>query len=194
MNQLQPPGAGLPTIERHLLNGLFKTACMALSDKLILNSFSRESELLYQIAEHDNVYDVFYPLQIPRVIGIEDSSRKWSVMMVLEHLCLTNLDIMKAIEALTSGVVPRGEIAIEMYKPREDLDFTVLDRYREVNSRYISTVRTILDQKGRLSTKLRYPHPWFGLLNAHQWHCLAWIHQRVHRRQAKKIVAMLGVI
>lgn len=193
MNRLEPPGAGLPATERMILRAALGLGSIVVSDRFILNRFAQESDMLYQIADHDNSYDVFQKLLIPRVIGIEDSSRDWSILMILEHLCLANVDIMNAIVALSEGIVPRGEIAVEFYKPRENVDIDVLDRYLEINSRYVETVGQIVEQRGGLSGPLRYAHPWFGMLTAHQWHCLACVHQQVHRRQAKKLIAMLGV-
>jgi len=45
--------------------------------------------------------------------------------------------------------------------------------------------REVADRNSR--TTLR--HPWFGEMNAHQWHCLAAMHQSVHRKQMQRILA-----
>jgi hypothetical protein len=34
----------------------------------------------------------------------------------------------------------------------------------------------------------RHLHPWFGALNAKQWHSLAAMHQGIHRRQIEFII------
>jgi hypothetical protein len=44
---------------------------------------------------------------------------------------------------------------------------------------------------GILDRRVRHPHPWFGPMTAHDWHCLAAIHHRVHRRQLERIVGKL---
>ena len=190
---LQPPGAGLPALERATLNIAFKTAAAVFSDRQALRLLRRDSAELLRLADEDESYDVFQVLVIPRVIGIEDSSRNWSVLMVLEHLCLTNHDMLEIIKALVDGIVPRGEVDVAMYKPAPNIGYDVLDRFRDLTQVYVATVEQLLESRGNLETSARYRHPWFGRLNAHQWHCLAAVHQRIHRRQMQKLVAMLGV-
>ncbi len=164
------------------------------TDKFALRMFRRGTkELLHLASGEDESYDVFQSLLIPRVIGIEDSSRNWSVMMVLDHLCLTNRDILNVVKSLSDGVVPRGEIDVAMYKPSASLNYDVLDRFREINDEYDDTVARIIQSRGSLQSPARFKHPWFGQLSAHQWHCLAMVHQRIHRRHMLKIIAMLGV-
>jgi hypothetical protein len=190
---LQPPGAGLPALERVTLNFIFKTAAAVVPARQALKLFRRESAELLRLADEDESYDVFQILIIPRVIGIEDSSRNWSVLMVLEHLFLTNKDMLEIIKALVDGVVPRGEVDVAMYKPEPNIGYDVLNRYRDLNNEYEESIERLLQSRGNLNTAARYRHPWFGRLDAHQWHCLAAIHQRIHRRQMQKLVAMLGV-
>lgn len=192
-DQLKPPGAGLPGWERQVLDLSLKVASTVVSDRNALNMFRNETNLLIQLAEGDESYDPFQKLVIPRVIGIEDSSRNWSVMMVIEHLCLANRDILTAIQALFEGITPRGEIDIALYKPSPDITYEIMNHYREVTDEYLMTVERLIETRGRLQTAARFRHPWFGLLNAHQWHCFAAFHQRIHRRQAQKLIAMLGV-
>ncbi len=190
---LQLPGAGLPTLERSALNMIFKASAAVLSARQALRLFRRDSAELLRLADDDESYDVFQILLIPRVIGIEDSSRNWSVMMVLEHLCMTNRDMLNIVKALNDGVVPRGEVDIEFYKPTTDVGYEVMDRFSSLTDEYTQTIERLLDSRGNLELAVRYRHPWFGMLNAHQWHCLAAAHQRIHRRQMQKLVAMLGV-
>jgi hypothetical protein len=192
-NELQMPGAGLPKSEHAILNVAFKIGCSVLSDARALKIFSSVSTKIHQLVDNDESFDAFQPLLIPRVIGIEDSSRNWSAMMVVEHLCQTNTDMLKVIQALMDGVVPRGEIDVALYKPEEDLSYETLDRYLKIKSDYEQTIGRLLEEHGSLESKKRYAHPWFGKLNAHQWHCLTAVHQRIHRRQLHKLIAMLGV-
>ena len=193
-NDLQPPGAGLPALEKAILNATFKTATAIVSDKWALKLFLRESDCLLRIAdEDDESYDVFQSLLLPRLMGIEDSSRNWSVLMILDHLNQTNRDMLNIVKALLEGVVPRGEIDIALYKPSPDVEIDVIDRYRNLQEEYIETIERLIKSRGTFGSNVRYAHPWFGLLDAHQWHCLTGIHQRLHRRQAQKLVAMLGV-
>jgi len=190
----QPPGAGLPWLESAALNAFFKLGTAIMSDRSAMKLFSKESDRLLQYADDGGEsYDISQELLIPRVIGIEDSSRNWSVLMVLEHLCMTNRDMLMGINSMLNGVVPGFDARIEDYKPSPDVGFDVIERYRQMSSDYIGNVESLIKSRGSLRTSVRYLHPWFGPLDAHQWHCLVGVHQRVHRRQAQKIIAMLGV-
>lgn len=176
-----------------MLKFALNSLSVILSDRQSLKLFQGETEELIRIFDEDNGYDVFESLLIPRVVGIEDSSRRWSVAMVLEHLCLTNTDMHKAIASLSAGIVPRGEIDVALYKPDPEIGIDVRERLLSINAEYSRLIQTLLESAGRLRRKPRYRHPSFGDLSAHQWHVLAALHQRIHRRQAQKIVAMLGV-
>ena len=193
MTDLQLPGAGLPWYERDTLNFLFKTGAHLLSDRATLNIFRAETSELLRIAYDDESFDVFEKLQIPRVIGIEDSSRNWSVAMVLDHLCLTNAEMIVAVDSLSKGIVPKGIVDIALYKPNPNVGIDVFDRFAAVNERYVNSIESLLEAGARLNRRPVFPHPWFGWLGPHQWHVLAAFHQRIHRRQVQKIVAMLGV-
>lgn len=187
------PESGIPNWEKSFLNVVFKAGSLVLSDNSALAMFQAESDEIHRLATEDNSYDVFDPLLIPRMMGIEESSRRWSVMMVLEHLCMVNRDMLRVIESLSSGVVPRGKIDISLYKPQPDLGYETAEEFVEVNNEFLLRCFDLIRANGRLKSKFKYRHPWFGPLNAHQWCCLAAVHQRIHRRQAQKIIAMLGV-
>ena len=192
--QLQEPGAGLPTLEAAFLNAFFKFGTVIMSDRSAMKLFNKESDRLLQYAdEGGQSYDISQELLIPRVMGIEDSSRNWSVLMVLEHLCMTNHDMLIGINSLVKGMTPHFDAKIKNYKPSRDVGFDVIQRYQQICSDYVGNIESMIRSRGSLRSSVRFEHPWFGLLDAHQWHCLVGVHQRVHRRQAQKIIAMLGV-
>lgn len=193
-NDLQPPGAGIPAFERFALNAGLKTAAALMTDKFVLRRIQSDAKVILDMAECESQsYDVTDPIVTPRVIGIEDSSRNWSVLMVLEHLCLVNTELTKLVAALVDGIVPKGEIDIALYKPSDEIGYDVIPRFENVTNDYAIMVTGLINKHGNLNLPARYPHPWFGSLNAHQWHCLVAAHQKIHRRQLQKIIAMLGV-
>ena len=106
---------------------------------------------------------------IPRVRGLEDSSRFWSVCMTLEHLVIVDSSIGGCIESLAKGVVPPGEASTAAVKPNPTADAGVIDRFEAVARDYLSRV----DGLANLRTKEAYRHPWFGPLNALNWHRMA---------------------
>ena len=116
----------LPRIERSALSGLLSTSSIFLSERNLLRLFRWETRKLKRLLDDDESYDVFQVIKIPRVIGVSESNRSWSVLMVIDHLCLVIEDCRKAIVALSDGVEPRGEIDLSFYAPREDVGFDVL--------------------------------------------------------------------
>ena len=136
------------------LNVVFKTSAAVFSDRQASRLFRRDSVELLRLADDDESYDVFQILMIPRVIGIEDSSRNWSVMMVLEHLCLTNRDMLRIIKALVDGIVPRGEVDIAMYKPIARCRLRCAGSFHELTKDYIATIERLLESRGNLETSL----------------------------------------
>lgn len=180
----------MPTVERVLLNSWFKVGSLITSDERALASFEREVETILAIVDSADLIDLCEQELIGRITGIEDSSRNWSVLMVLEHLCMVNSDILKIIGALRRGIVPKGSVAIDYYKPIVDLDFEVVDRFKANSFDYLEFVRAY----GVLKSSVTYPHPWFGQLTAHQWNVLAAAHIRIHRKQVQAIVAQRGVV
>lgn len=193
-NETEPPGGGLPTLEHAFLNVTFKIGTAIMSDNAAIKLFNKEADRLLKFADDGGeAYDVSQELLIPRVMGIEDSSRNWSVLMVLEHLCMTNRDMLMGINSLLNGIEPHFVADTKNYKPPNDVGFDTIERYRQLCSDYVGNIESLIKSRGSLRSSVRFAHPWFGPLDAHQWHCLVAIHQRIHRRQAQKIIAMLGV-
>ena len=168
LQNLQRPGAGLPGFERTVLNGLLRLKCLLTSDSRSLANFQKESEILLAIFDAGDLNDVCEQVLIGRITGIEDSSRNWSLLMVLEHLSMVNSDMLKVIDALNRGIVPKGEVAIDLYKPIADLDLDVVERFKNTTYDFLEIVAA----HGKLDSRLTYAHPWFGELNSHQWKCL----------------------
>ena len=189
MSAHDDPNTGLPTFEKFYLNAFFKIGCAISSDSSVLTNFETSSKEILKIVEEQDYGVLSQQILIPRLQGIEHSSRNWSVLMVLDHLALVNQTIMDTIRALRNESHPFQKIHIADFKPDPDVDADAVERFRDINGRYINFVRS----HAPLKTNLLWEHPWFGLLDGHQWHCLGLAHQRIHRRQIYKILAMIGV-
>ena len=187
-NELQRPGAGLPELERLLLSAGLNIGSAFISKRRALNRFKRESQKIWELIDQTDIPIASEPRLISRMMGMEDSSRDWSLLMVVHHLCLVNTDVLKIINALCDGVTPHGTLDIADYKPDPDVDLDVLDRFRMLND----DLEAAVESKKSLRSVAQMRHPWFGALSAHGWLCLAAVHQGLHCRQAKRVLAKIG--
>jgi hypothetical protein len=85
-------------------------------------------------------------------------------------------------------MLPDSSVAIADFKPDADCDASVIEAFAKTARAFQREATGLLP----LRTRLRLNHPWFGPLGGRQWLTLAAAHHRIHRRQARKIVAMLG--
>ncbi len=190
MRELDQPGAGLPPSEIFFLNAVFKTASVFVSDQRALRMFQREADTIMEIATTIDVDLASRPVLIPRLQGIEDSSRHWSVLMTIDHLNIVNSEILNVITALQKNETVGTVVDVAAYKPNPDVGIEVIDQFQSMNDRY----QEMVQQHKPLKSMARHDHPWFGGLDGHLWHCLAAAHMRIHRRQIRKILAVHGIV
>jgi len=186
---LAPPGAGLPAPELMLARAGFALTRRLMRDSKVTALFSSEGHRIMGMARSTPLHLALQPTLIKRPFCIEDSSRNWSVYMVLEHLRIVNNGVSMVLPRLCSGGGKLREVRIEDVKPEPDATPEVIGLYEASVERYLQVLRRLPD----LHSAARHPHPWFGPLDAHGWHCLAAVHHWVHRRQIERILATLGV-
>jgi hypothetical protein len=181
--KLQPPGAGLPTSELAYLRIVFRFACIVTSQNAAMRRFKLERDRIVSLARSVAATQGTVRVLINRIAGIEDSSRYWSVFMVLDHLRIVDEGITRIVEELTNDRPFAREVRIQDVKPSIDAGPNVVDRFIKSVAAYEATVNRL----GRLGRRVRHPRPWFGPMTAHDWHCLAGIHHGLHRRQIERI-------
>lgn len=125
---------------------------------------------------------------IPRVRGLEDSSRYWSVWMTLDHLRIVHGAFTRIIAALVQDRDPGGVASTAAVKPGADVGPDVVGAYERSCDDLLATI----SRSGGLRTTRRYAHPWFGPLDAAGWHALAGTHLRIHRVQIERILTAVG--
>jgi hypothetical protein len=152
-----------------------------------LRWFKFEAEKLVALAGSVSAEQGTLPVLIDRVVGIEDSSRYWSVFMVLDHLRIVDEGISQIVETMTDDRLFGQEVRIQDVKPSPQSGPETIGRFLKAVDVYGSTIARL----GTLGGRVRHPHPWFGPMTAHDWHCLAAIHHWVHRRQLERIVRKL---
>jgi uncharacterized damage-inducible protein DinB len=185
--QFQPPGSGLPVPELLLARSLFWLRRQFISRAQALRHFLSEADIIRQVAERLAPDDAARPVLIPRIFGIEDSSRNWSVLMTQQHLIIVDDLIASIIEHLASGRTLTMRVSTAAVKPELIRNPVVLQRFKWSVESYVRK----LENLPSLRTRVTHVHPWFGPLNAHGWHCLAAIHHTIHRRQVERILSEL---
>lgn len=185
--KLGPPGAGLPAPELFIARILFGINRATGSRHSFTAAFQHERELIRRLVRDLQPSQAAQRVLIDRLRGLEDSSRFWSVWMTLEHLRIVHTQIARVIEALSREIRLKGAASTAAVKPNSDVTESVLSEYENSCDNLLKIVDGISD----LKTKTRYPHPWFGPLDAAGWHALAARHLRIHRRQIEKIIQHL---
>lgn len=185
--RLAPPGAGIPAIERLIGGAIFALRRWRGTRERFAAEFERErAAIAGQCAGRSDDHLARRTL-IPRLRGLEDSSRYWSVWMTLDHLHIVNDEITRVITDLTAGRTPAGTASTAAVKPRENVDASVRASYDDSCEKLAALVAS----RPSLRTTLRYPHPWFGPLDAAGWHAMAAMHMGIHRAQIACILKHL---
>lgn len=184
---LAAPGAGLPAPELWIAKVLFRLKRLFGSREAFTARFEEERAAIRDLLATCPLERRAEQVLIPRLRGLEDSSRHWSVWMTLEHLRITNTIFAMVITSLAHGQVPSKKASTADVKPRADLTADVEAAYEASCDELLSTVAAISD----LKTAAKYAHPWFGPLDAAGWHALTATHMGIHRAQIAKIIAAL---
>ncbi|HEX7653656.1 MAG TPA: hypothetical protein VF607_09125, partial [Verrucomicrobiae bacterium] len=103
---LAPPGAGLPAIEMVLARTFFAWRRTLGNRTSFTRDFQREQDQIAKLIAHLPPERAAQRVLIPRLRGLEDSSRYWSVWMTLEHLRIMHTGITGIMQALAQGKVP----------------------------------------------------------------------------------------
>ncbi|MBS1140542.1 MAG: hypothetical protein H6R13_1995 [Proteobacteria bacterium] len=185
---LAPPGAGLPTLERWFSSALLMALSTFLSKDALTRWLRRETEKALALAASLPETLASQQVLLPRVTGLEDSSRCWSANMVLQHLVIVDTGIRELAEALSDDTSFGRELRIAEVKPVPEAG---LEQHALLRTAVDDYAR-LIDGLGDLRTTLRHTHPWFGQLDLRGWHALAAMHTMAHRRQMQAIVARLA--
>jgi hypothetical protein len=185
--KLAPPGAGLPAIELFIGRILFGLRRWTATRDSVNAHFQKEHEAIRALVKGCDAESAARRVLIDRARGLEDSSRNWSVWMTLDHLRIVNREITRIIQDLTQGRIPEGAASTATVKPSPDVTSSVVADYEQSCDALMAAVAAAPD----LNTTLRFPHPWFGPLNAAGWHTLASGHMGIHHEQLARIIKAL---
>jgi hypothetical protein len=131
---------------------------------------------------------LFERVLVPRLFGLEDNSRYYSVAMVIEHLLIVGKALQVRIPILSQGRKLEGHVKIEDVKPYTEIDAHIISEFQTFLSSYRKKLEANL---GDIHIDNTSEHPWFGAFNPKQWSILGMVHQIVHRRQIEAIIKKL---
>lgn len=180
---LQPPGAGLPWYERAIARAMLGWKARRVTRAGNAALFARERDLILQ-----RLGDCPTPLRatrvlIPRPRGLEDCSRYWSVYMTLDHLRIINHGTGELIRLLGRGQTPERVTGTADVKPSPAADEGVVAAFGEACAHFERCAAGVEN----LRATPRWPHPWFGPLDAADWHFFTAFHMTLHRHQIEAI-------
>ena len=185
--RLEPPGAGLRWWEGIVARWGFRRLVRTMSYERALELFEREAGKIEMLAAPLSDAQLGQQILIPRMMGIEDSSRFWSAAMVAQHLTIVDSAVQQLRILLAAGSTPPERVSIAAVKPAPTADRSDLSKLMEVVRTYSDFARTHPVPRGGLC----HEHPWFGPLDQFGWHILLGVHHRIHRKQLEQIIARL---
>jgi len=179
---LAPAGQGLPPVEawvaRHVL---FPLATQQLTRSEAITKLLAKGQKALQLTQALPVELAHQRQLIPRFMGIEDSSRYWSVAMTLKHLLITGEAMASLTECLAQGQTSSLVVRIEDVKPDPTLDLAAL---MHDYSQFLAGYEARMSQPTLTQwQRPKHQHPWFGEINPHQWLCLNTLHHGIHLKQ-----------
>ena len=188
--RLGKPGAGLPLLELLLARYWFLPRGTRRSTwEGNARQFQEETRKILTLVDGLSAEQLSRKILLPRLQGMEDSSRYWSVAMTLEHLVIVGNAMKEAILKLSHGEKLKGKISTADVKPKgSDEAPASLEAFRTLGERLIQDIEVGVGAK---DSPARFAHPWFGPLTAAQWMWVMALHQAVHRRQIREIIKRL---
>lgn len=188
---LDKPGAGVPTFERLFYKYYVGPYIAARSDwDKNWDTFDRINRKTIALADNLSDEKLTTRILVPRLRGIEDSSRYWSVAMTLEHLVIVGTGITSIVKSLGNNIVPPIKVNTASVKPKgAHAPRTDMNDFHQ----FAGSARMVIEGATRLPISRMHTldHPWFGPFDALQWQWMLGVHGVIHYRQIKAIVAQL---
>jgi hypothetical protein len=186
--KLAPPGAGLPRLELLIGRAMFRFNRLAGNRDRFNRRIAAERAAIRALLAPLTGEQAGRRVLIERVRGLEDSSRYWSVWMVLDHLRIVHTGLTPVIAMLGQNIRPPGQASTARVKPSPEVADTVVADYESATDAAVAAIAAV----SNLHTRERFTHPWFGSLDVHGWHALIGAHLAIHRRQIERIIGGLS--
>ncbi|NIP95157.1 MAG: hypothetical protein GWO24_17605 [Akkermansiaceae bacterium] len=181
--RLQAPGTGLPSVEarffKHGLPLLSKTISRAAARRIFL----REGNRILYLAQDLEDWELEERVLVKRPFGVEDSSRHWSMALLMEHLMVSGVLVHKILRQLSMGVRPHWRPSIAAGKPKGERGPRIRQDFDRFLEKFVEATDAL-----EFSPKPTLSHPWTAEMNASQWFKFSALHHWMHRIHAERIV------
>jgi hypothetical protein len=196
--KLQPPGAGLPFFQGLFLRyWLYPRLIRHYDGRACLESMKRETKRITELAAPLDD-DAFYQrVLVDPLPALEDSSRYWSVAMVIEHLIICMKPMTQIAETLAKGQTMNVNTSPANVKPKGGRAVSKaewLKLFADATAECAARLETIAarpDVAQPDKSAPRVGHPFFGPMHARGWIWVMGAHPVTHRRQVQRIIAGL---
>jgi hypothetical protein len=191
--KLAAPGAGVPFPQKVMMRFIVKPFIASRTPwEKAEKNFHRINEKILAAIEGLNETQLSTRVLVPPQIGLEDSSRYWSIKMALEHLVIVSTQMMMLIPALTRGVIPPGKADTGAVKPHVDVKLQdALTQYKKLITQDFDQLNAAIADR---NSKTKFYHPWFGQMTAQHWYWLLGQHHAIHLKQIREIKKRLPLI
>ena len=195
---LQPPGAGLPFFQGLFLRyWMYPRLIKRYDGTASIDSMQRETERMIALAAPLDEEAFFQRVLINPLPGLEDSSRYWSVAMVMEHLIICMRPMTQIAETLGAGKSMNADTSPANVKPKGGRALSkaewlaLFDSVTRECATRLRTIATRDDVAHPAKDAPRLSHPFFGAIHARGWIWVMGVHPTTHRRQVQLIIAGL---
>ena len=188
--KLAPPGAGIPWPTRMAMKYLFKPWVMrrAAWDDSLARFEKMHAKIKRELTDipKDRLLD---RILVPQQTGLEDSSRYWSAAMVARHLTIVGTQMEAVVITLSQGNTVDRVADTARVKPEDSKnDLASIEEYLAWGDSVMERVqKAVVDRR----SKVKFKHPWFGMMNANEWFYLFAGHLTVHLQQLRAIKSRL---
>lgn len=184
---LQPPGAGIPFWQRWVGYCVVRWVGRVHSRTQSQQDFIKSTQDMIDLCKRIPPSRRDEKILVPKQFGMEDSSRFWSVNLTLEHVMIVTKGITDIIIALSRNKNVPGMVRTADAKPQGVLQGDALVVFQDAMHECETRLQDVVIQ----ASSKRHRHPWFGALNAAQWHSLLAMHNTIHHRQILQIARTL---
>lgn len=181
---LEAAGAGLPPVEARFFRHGLPVLSRALTRDCARKIFLQEGQRILYLAQDLADWELEEPVLVKRPFGVEDSSRYWSMEMLLEHLIVSGMAMHKIMRQLSAGARPPQGPRVADGKPQGGRGPHIRDEFRRFLQKFADSCDELI-----FPPRPTVAHPWTSEMNACQWFKFSALHHWMHRVHAERIAA-----